>query len=524
MQSLPKGTVPLIGFQRAERKYSQSPLGAKCPKIGKLLLDANMITHQSLQTALSIGAEMRQPIGRTLTTLNVLSEQEVRSALMAQAMIANGSLTEAQAVLVLAEAARRRVPLNEYLTQRLVDPTHTTDSLIGELLVGSFLLTQETYDRASHESATSGVPMGRTLMVMNAITLTGLNSVLEAVVLIRKGEICREEGIRALRVVRHHQVSFAEALSSLRIRPNVERSIRIGEVLVLGGFTGQREVLSAVEAGLKQEQMVGHILIESGYVTRHILDAALKVQEWCNRGVIKRATIREIFRKFENERKTLVQIAAELQLFEDVDADSMTALALMFESRIVTFEQTDGAQKYQSNLGFAMAPVQALLASGVISYRFYQCVLDCVVMLKSGEITLENASKVLQFCERNCNSFIEGLSELGVMPVSISDKQTDVMECIELAESSPQGMSIASVIALIAYLVGLAAVVFLVPHKVQLFAFSTISFLAVCYATVAKLIAIRQSEREKAAAEEKAREARELKARMTRKTLTLPKM
>lgn len=117
MESLPaEGTIPDLGYLLPQSGRPRRARGAKCPKIGKLLLDAELITHQSLHTALAIGVSMRLPVGRILTAFNKLSEQDVHSALTAQEMIANGILTEQQAVLFLAEAVRCRVPLNDYLS------------------------------------------------------------------------------------------------------------------------------------------------------------------------------------------------------------------------------------------------------------------------------------------------------------------------------------------------------------------------------------------------------------------------
>ena len=90
----------LISLSQA--KDSAVPLSrarhARRLKIGRILLDAGLISAESLKEALVIAHELDQPIGKVLITTEQITEKNLQSALLAQSMIAEGVAEERLAI------------------------------------------------------------------------------------------------------------------------------------------------------------------------------------------------------------------------------------------------------------------------------------------------------------------------------------------------------------------------------------------------------------------------------------------
>jgi hypothetical protein len=62
------------------------------------------------------------------------------------------------------------------------------------------------------------------------------------------------------------------------------RSIRIGELLVQAGMLSPDDLDDALEIAQDSRQLIGRVLIMSGFITDHQLQVALKAQEHMRNG------------------------------------------------------------------------------------------------------------------------------------------------------------------------------------------------------------------------------------------------
>ena len=97
----------------------------KRARLGEMLIKANRITPEQLETALDRQKQLRQPLGRTLMALGYLTEEVMREALCAQLHVNFFDLDR-----VNIDPALARVIGEKYAVRRKVVPLFRTDRML----------------------------------------------------------------------------------------------------------------------------------------------------------------------------------------------------------------------------------------------------------------------------------------------------------------------------------------------------------------------------------------------------------
>ena len=154
---------------------------------------------------------------------------------------------------------------------------------LGQLLRDSDLVTGETIDEALQTCFTTGLPLGRILVLKGVISDSIANAAVSSQILIRDKKIDREQAVAALKSAAERHTSLEESLDFHGfLQQKSAKTVRLGELLVLAGIVSEIDLLSSVEKGLVDDIPIGQVLVEARLITQATLDQALQMQKIVN--------------------------------------------------------------------------------------------------------------------------------------------------------------------------------------------------------------------------------------------------
>jgi hypothetical protein len=400
------------------------------PRIGQLLLEAGIVKPHSLHQALHLAKESQQQVGRVLVGLGFLNERELNNALLVQSLIGEGAVNEQTAIKAVREAAAKRVNVTEILKD-LAEETRTIqdDGGLGGLLVAGGIITQPVLEEAINKSQQSGVLLGRTLLVMHAITTSMLDTALTVLVLLRDTQVSKDEAVRLLREVRRSNCSLTDAVVNLRIKVKAPSKARLGEILALSKLLSESETTVAVERAILEKRMLGEILVTSGSIEAKVLDSALNLQLMVTRGLLTVAQAAHVLQRAHLEQRPIRDVAIELNLFNQNLARGGSVVTLLKQANLISNSDVNTAMlEYED---YRMPACQALLASGRLEPSIYSAAIECVDMIERNMITQAQGIIALDICQRTRSTVSMALASMGLAPGAKTEAQTKKVDTVQ---------------------------------------------------------------------------------------------
>jgi type IV pilus assembly protein PilB len=167
-------------------------------------------------------------------------------------------------------------------------------SKLGELLLEAEAIDKEQLARATERSFSTGLPVGRILVLSDALQESVLVAALEIQKHLHFAMTRREDAIDALRLSSSQskgskltEEENARVLSFV-IYPKVRR-IRMGELLILAGLVNETDVLTALERSLQNYTPIGQELLSQGFISEDLLEMAVDLQNEIEDGELEAA-------------------------------------------------------------------------------------------------------------------------------------------------------------------------------------------------------------------------------------------
>lgn len=280
--------------------------------IGDLLVKAELVTLGQFADAMPISLKTGLPVGRVLIGSGYLSEEKFKAAVQAQSLIRDSLLHFDLAIKALRMVSERNISLENALNELgWRSEYYESTNRLGNLLVDSQCATRENVDDALDECFTSGLPLGRILVLRKVISEHVAYAALTAQVLIRERQIDREQAIDGLKLCARRKATIEETLDpDGMLRLKRAHVVRLGELLILAGQVQEIDLLSAVEQGLIDGQPIGQILVNSNLITATTLDQALTLQQMVTKRSLDPLQAAEILRKIRSTGMSLSQALA----------------------------------------------------------------------------------------------------------------------------------------------------------------------------------------------------------------------
>ncbi|HEY9718751.1 MAG TPA: hypothetical protein V6C69_14870 [Trichormus sp.] len=382
-------------------------------KIGELLVRVGSLKPEELDYAIGLAGETGLPIGRVLIMSGYLTDHELQAAVQAQSLIKDKIIDLELALKALVIVGEQNISLEDALkSQGWIAARPHTSAKLGELLLGAELISEAQLNDALRTSHETGLPLGRILVLTQAVSDEMLSAALTAQVLVRDGKVARDHAIQGLRSAKRRRVTIEVSLMDHGFyRPPFRQTVKLGELFVLSGLVNEGDLMNALELGLLRELPIGQVLVQSGFVSQEILDAALKFQGMVANGTLNALQASEALRQVATHDISIAQAVAELGLLKSEPSDSIGLSDILKAAGVINDDDIRRAVELSWKNSALIGKM--LLVTGMIDEAMLHASLRCQFLLREEFLNMEQAIVALSHCQRHRVSFDDALQELG---------------------------------------------------------------------------------------------------------------
>jgi hypothetical protein len=152
---------------------------------------------------------------------------------------------------------------------------------LGLLLLESGFLTDEDIEAAEKRASSTGLPLGRMLVLSDKIDEKLLEQVLETMIHLRDNAMFTEsDALEVLGMLKSAKDGTIKEVDQAQLKSFFSkkgRQMRVGELLVRSGLVTDTDVMNAVEEGLATRRKVGQVLVSNSYTTSDAVEMALSL-------------------------------------------------------------------------------------------------------------------------------------------------------------------------------------------------------------------------------------------------------
>jgi hypothetical protein len=382
------------------------------------------------------------PVGRVLIMSGYMQEAHLQGAVQAQSMLKDGLIDLETALGGLRVISKSEVSLDEALSKMgYAQPSTQITNKLGELLLESGLVDKQQLDAALAHGQTSGLPLGRVLVVTGAVSEQLLSSALNAQILIRDKRVTREQAISSLRAAKERQVPIEQALAETGVAMLSAESVRLGELLVMAKLLDEQKLMQAVELGLINEQPIGQVLVQNGMVSDVVLQSALQIQQMVSAGKLRKSNCGSVLELCHKEGLTPEQAVERVQPAAPPAPAPPTSNIPLYQflqlAGVIGAKDIEDALKVGSRDSQLMG--QMLLLTGAINESLLVVALKCSDLLRQGILKTEQAVIALGICAKTQVPLEEAFRQLGWSATLLSQAHISPIKTLTLpAHTAPE--------------------------------------------------------------------------------------
>ncbi len=385
-------------------------------RLGDLLVQAGILTQGQLADAARSAKANRIQIGQSLVMNGMISPRDLQSVLEAQSMLRDKSVEQAEALRCLKIAYKVGASFKDILSE-YVSPKRTQTSKLGELLVESGLVSYEVLAKAVEQSYSTGLPLGRMLVLHETISNDLLNLALDLQVRVRDEMMTRQEALTAIRAaagLAPIDPSSIPAAAPEKEAPR-KKGLRLGELMVMAGVLTETDVMNALEWGLVNHLTIGKVLISQNLVSQELLDAALSIQKMADQENFEPTRASECLARIHGSGISLEEALAEIRAEKEAKDSIVTYEKLLMLARVLSEEDLEAAFDISTKSAAAIGKI--LVLTGHMDVPTLQSTLRCYQLFSRGLLSQDDAVVTLDYSlHQNPDGplkFDDALKELG---------------------------------------------------------------------------------------------------------------
>lgn len=255
--------------------------------IGNLAAEMGLVSKFDLIDAREMSTYNSIPFGLGLLAGGCLNRSQLTVLLRAQSLLMDQVASRDEILFATREVfLDSRISLRTALCcSRWVSPNQPTNTL-GELLIGSNLLTPLQFARIHNFSKQSMLPIGRVMVLLGFLSSSMVEAALDVQREIRKGRMHRRDGVMKLRSLASRTIETLPR-NPRGFRAKTKRPL-LGELLVEAGVLSTTDVICAVSIAQPRQKMFGEVLREFNWISERLLEDALALQKLIDFQVISR--------------------------------------------------------------------------------------------------------------------------------------------------------------------------------------------------------------------------------------------
>lgn len=382
-------------------------------RLGILMIEAGLIAREELEECLRMARETGLPVGRILLVTGKTTENVLQAAVQAQSLLKDGIIDLKTAYKGLQLVANDKKSFDSALTQLDVEIDEVKVNKLGQLLIASNFVTEEQLELALADSASTGLPFGRMLVLNGVLTEAQLAATLNAQILVRDEKITIDQAVDGLKQARRRQIAVEVPLMEkgfYKVQPR--DSIRLGELLSLAGLLSEQQLLNAVEQGLVSQKALGQVLIESNLVPEETLKVALQLQDLVSKGTLKPMQASQVLVQVN---ETGMSITDAVRLIEKAaNNDSANVSLKDFLMTVKTVTQDDIQSAFDVSVNNNQILGRMLLLAGIIDESTLQAAMRLTFLVRGGLLSMEQAQTAFDYSQRHRATIDEALQELNL--------------------------------------------------------------------------------------------------------------
>lgn len=239
---------------------------------GQILIELGWIEARELDLSLRLASESGQPLGRLLMERGLLSGFELQNLIEAQALLRDGILEIASLRPSMEFASWCGISLENallFLNPGFAEVVPDDRRRLGQILIQAGYIEPPALVDALAACRTTGLQVGRILVLRKQLEESVLNAALQAQSLLHQEVVDLEQVLSSLRVLRlglHSQVIDTNAV------------LPLGELVMHAGLVSERHIEDALEVSSLNGQPLGQVLLIFALLSDRLLNAALELQ------------------------------------------------------------------------------------------------------------------------------------------------------------------------------------------------------------------------------------------------------
>lgn len=284
--------------------------------VGQLLVESGMLEKPLLELALDRARESEVKIGQILLYSGLVNERDLKAALSAQRMLRQSLISFKQAVDALRSVRLYNMPYEVALARARWLTTNEQIHQFAKLLVDAGIVPMDCLGPALAIAVCQNHPLGRVLVTHNNVDKNLRRTALEAVIMIRSGEITYHHAVAVMRAVVRTGREIHDLLGS-----SGSQMKKLTDELVSAQVLSEDEVLDIIEQTLQREAIWRASLIGKTIVANLKFAASLSINRMLADGSISVRAARDLCNEL------LLSTASVLRHMEGCSAEIQPALA-----------------------------------------------------------------------------------------------------------------------------------------------------------------------------------------------------
>lgn len=379
----------------------------------ELLLSTGMVDRPTLDEAVSHSRVTGIPVCQVLVMLNQLSGRLCQPVMGAAELVNKNQIQPEEAIAALRKVWEGRPSLAAALQELKDNQVNFGTIKIAALLFEAGVVTDEQLEQAFSVSRKESTPIGQALVQLGFLSSSQLFAALSTQELIREGTITREQGVQTLRAMHLRRVSIDRVLREQSFgTTRTSPSVMLGELLVLSHIISEQDVMLALETSQQKELPLGQELLNRGFVTEKLLDAALRVQEMVQCATLTLAETTEVLSLVHGSEVSMEQALSVLDLPAGTNQASASYLELICAANYAALEALTPFENLVEDVretGMKLYQHDLITANQLFNS------LRCYSLMYRGTLKADDAAFVLQFCKAEQVSVDSALKKLRII-------------------------------------------------------------------------------------------------------------
>jgi hypothetical protein len=393
-------------------------------KLVDLLAQAGLLKAEERSEAMNMSKQTGLDITKLLTMHGYVSESVIRLGQEAMSLLQQQQIDNFIAVKAIAKAAEKDIDLASALQliyQQGVAPVKTVAApspmTMEELLIEGGFVDSMELERHKATGRETGLPLGKVLLMRNAVDTQSLMRVFTAQVYSYQTTMKRDDIIATLRLTRLKLVSFEEALNrqgTTMQSPQVVANIRLGELLTQSGLIQVSNMIGPLETSITQAKLLGAELVALGQIDKATLDLALNVQNMVARGKLRAEHAPVVLKRLRELNYRWPDVLTEVVLSSLAPGDVLDLEQLLRYSGLVPDEiLVRSHEAFDRNGTMSVSEYCRILAnSGSIDDMLLKTSVRLVYLLKLKFLTPQQAILTMQHASKRKLYADEAIHEL----------------------------------------------------------------------------------------------------------------